>query len=224
MLAWKRQKIRPPKGGRIGTCTYDDVSKPLPPPPDGQIWTKDEMNQWRLVPCATGEPAQAEVVSIHEGDAQINGGESEGVRVASAKSHNNSVLYHEVRPTDTFQGICLRYKVTPTELRRANRLLSNNLSLVEKLAIPLNQRDERAAITQIPTREEIVADLVTRVSASATLTHTEARAYLELNDWNMDAAVENIREDFAGGPLRSASNADVDAEAERMTSFEISKG
>ena len=27
MLAWKRQKIRTPKGGRIGTFTYDEVSK-----------------------------------------------------------------------------------------------------------------------------------------------------------------------------------------------------
>ena len=183
------------------------------------------MNEWRLIPCATGEPAQAEVISIHEGDAHTNGDGAEVVPVASAEHHNNSVLYHEVRPTDTFQGICLRYKVTPTELRRANRLLSNNLSLVEKLAIPLSQRDKGAAITQIPTREEIVADLVARVSAVATLTHTEARAYLELSDWCVDAAVENIREDFAAdGPLRSASNGDVDAEVRQMTSFEISKG
>ena len=182
------------------------------------------MNEWRLVPCATGEPAQAEVVSIHEGDPH-SGGEAEGVVPveAIAKSRNNSALYHEVGPTDTFQGICLRYKVTPTELRRANRLLSNNLSLVDKLVIPLNQRDERAAITQIPTREDIVADLATRVSAVATLTHTEARAYLELNDWSVDAAVENVREDFAG-PHRPASNADVGAEVRRMSSLEISKG
>ena len=52
---------------------------------------------------------------------------------ASASSTNevttNGILYHEVLPTDTFQGICLKYKITPTELRRANKMMGSNLSL-----------------------------------------------------------------------------------------------
>jgi hypothetical protein len=34
------------------------------------------------------------------------------------------LLLLEVLPTDTFQGVCLRYRVTPTKLRRANKMLT----------------------------------------------------------------------------------------------------
>jgi len=206
MLALKRQKIKPPRNGRIGSCTYDDVTKPLPTPPDGQMWAKEELN-WKLIPCSTAEPATAHVMatSIHApgSEAYANREEvAEAVPVdlnspqkKNAAPSNNTALYHEVRPTDTFPGICLRYKVTPTELRRANHLLSNNLSLIDKLVIPLITQ-KKEAVDQVPSKEKLAVTLVTRVSGVAQLTYTEARAYLELSDWDMDGAVSHVREDF----------------------------
>lgn len=52
---------------------------------------------------------------------------------------NDSVteLYHVVQPTDTLQGICLRYRITPTELRQGNMFSGSNLALApSKLLIP----------------------------------------------------------------------------------------
>jgi hypothetical protein len=64
------------------------------------------------------------------------------------RPRNSSYYYREVLPTDTFQGVCLRYRVTPTELRRANKMLtmmgsSDFLKLApEVLVIPPNGKQE----------------------------------------------------------------------------------
>lgn len=47
-------------------------------------------------------------------------------------------LYHLVQPSDTLQGICLRYGITPTELRQSNMFSGSNLALApSRLRIPL---------------------------------------------------------------------------------------
>ena len=49
------------------------------------------------------------------------------------------------------------------------------------------------------TKEEKVASLVfrTNLTAKVILTHLEAHAYLEMADWDANAAVENVEADFA---------------------------
>jgi hypothetical protein len=47
-------------------------------------------------------------------------------------------VVHTVLPSDTFSGICLRYKVKPVTLRRVNQFSGTNLALApSKLLIPL---------------------------------------------------------------------------------------
>ena len=115
--------------------------------------------------------------------------------------------YHEVLPTDTFQGVCLRYGVTPTELRRANRMLmtGSDLKLApEVLVITSNDEnaqhpdDARVGWRRRPTREEKIATLVHRASRVAKdgLSYSEALAYLDMADGDVDRAISNVREDI----------------------------
>ena len=61
-----------------------------------------------------------------------------------------SYLEHLVLPEDTFHGICLRYHISTTELRRANCFSGSNLALAPtKLRIPVGhqQQQEDAEVT-----------------------------------------------------------------------------
>ena len=106
------------------------------------------------------------------------------------------MLYHEVTETDTFQGICLRYKVTPVELRRANKMLGTNLKLApSKLIIPSNESNHKRNVLE-PTKEEKIASLVKEVSRVTKLSYSEARAYLELADWDLGCAIGTVKDGF----------------------------
>jgi hypothetical protein len=125
------------------------------------------------------------------------------------------LLLLEVLPTDTFQGVCLRYRVTPTELRRANKMLtmtgsSDFLKLApEVLVIPLNGSknsnaqlpdDAHVGRGRGPTKEEKIATLVHGASRVVTtkdeLSYSEAVAYLDMADGDVDRAITNVRKDF----------------------------
>ncbi|KAL7538077.1 hypothetical protein ACHAXR_008278 [Thalassiosira sp. AJA248-18] len=203
---WKIQKIVQPHNGLPGTCRFADLSKPLPDPPKGHMWAQDESSrEWKLVPVTTG--TADDVVAFARranatdvADATID---ASGVMALESAVAINSIQttsrYHEVLPTDTFQGICLRYKVTPTELRRANKMLGSNLKLApEKLLIPSNNKNQQLKTHGVPTKEEMIVSLQSKVSriTKDKLTYSEARAYLEIADWDVNCAVEHVNEDF----------------------------
>lgn len=178
-LPWKIQKIVQPEGGVVETCGYADLSKPLPKPPKGQTWVQNESSrEWSLVPC---------VSTIVDGDDTAS----------KPNKTTDGIQYHRVLPTDTFQGICLRYKLKPTELRRANRMMGTNLKLgPERLIIPPNAAN--TPMTVPVTKKDKVAALLDKLpmSLKSKLSASEVRAYLELADWDVNLAVENVTEDF----------------------------
>lgn len=198
---WKVQKVQQPRNGLPGTCRYADLSAPLPDPPKGQIWMQNKgTKEWSLVPVANATVCEA------TDDSGVGGEENAAcaTAVAVAYPHQTSaatsvgIRYHEVLPTDTFQGICLRYKITPTELRRANRMLGNNLKLApEKLVIPTNEKNQGLSAVDL-TKEEKIAALFSKVrlSVRTKLSSSEARAYLEISDWDLNAALQDVNEDF----------------------------
>lgn len=57
----------------------------------------------------------------------------------------HGMKYHILRPSDTFQFICLKYKVSASALQEANNLTGKSLENVpnNKLIIPTNERDAR---------------------------------------------------------------------------------
>lgn len=211
---WNRQKIRKPKNGVSGECNFSELSKPLPPPPAGMMWYQDATNkEWTLISMVT---ATTEAVSLDNAamvdENPATAANSDGdivtavpIAVQSATPLQNKntstsirsgVLYHEVTETDTFQGLCLRYKVTPVELRRANKMMGTNLKLApSKLVIPANEWNQKRNVLE-PTKEEKIVSLVKAVSRVAKLSYTEARAYLELADWDLGCAIGTVKDGF----------------------------
>eukprot|EP00579_Thalassiosira_antarctica_P013763 CAMPEP_0201946100 /NCGR_PEP_ID=MMETSP0903-20130614/54246_1 /ASSEMBLY_ACC=CAM_ASM_000552 /TAXON_ID=420261 /ORGANISM="Thalassiosira antarctica, Strain CCMP982" /LENGTH=279 /DNA_ID=CAMNT_0048489193 /DNA_START=639 /DNA_END=1478 /DNA_ORIENTATION=- len=225
MYPWKLQKIQQPKNGRTGTCRYADLSKPLPKPPKDQTWVQDESSrEWKLIPVATVTANDDVAVAVARppntnADGTVVAGDDDvcaaavvavAVEPATAIHQNKTttaatgIQYHQVLPTDTFQGICLRYKVTPTELRRANKItMGTNLKLAPaKLVIPTSDKNQLYAPAGPLTKEQKIASLLSKVSRigcfqnSLALSYSEARAYLELADWDVDCAVGDVNEYF----------------------------
>lgn len=210
MYPWNRQKIRQPKHGVSATCNFAELAKPLPSPPPGMMWIQDVASkEWSLVPVAT---ATAEAISVDNSAAAevpTNSGDivcAVPISIQSAtpllnrsndnETNTSGVLYHDVSETDTFQGICLRYKITPTELRRANNMMGTNLKLApSKLIIPTNEKNLKRNVHE-PTKEEKIASLIAEVSRVTKLSYTEARAYLELADWDLGCAIGNVKDGF----------------------------
>mmetsp|Transcript_17917 Transcript_17917/g.25389 ORF Transcript_17917/g.25389 Transcript_17917/m.25389 type:complete len:229 (-) Transcript_17917:114-800(-) len=210
---WNRQKIRTPKNGVSAECNFSQLSKPLPPPPTGMMWYQDATNkEWTLISMVTATAEalnldNAAIVDENPATAATSGGDivaAVPVAVQSATplqnkntSTSRGVLYHEVTETDTFQGLCLRYKVTPVELRRANKMMGTNLKLApSKLVIPANDSNQKLKNVLEPTKEEKIVSLVKAVSRVAKLSYTEARAYLELADWDLGCAIGNVKDGF----------------------------
>ncbi|KAL3794685.1 hypothetical protein HJC23_010113 [Cyclotella cryptica] len=247
LLAWKIQKVKRPANGIQSTCNYTDLNRPLPDPPKDQMWIQDGREWKLVpVACAvpadvgTGDLTAAAAESV-EG---VSSGVAQAVAMSvavpvvpaysaataagkvstdSARSireftaMEDGVMFHEIQPSDTFQGICLRYKITPTELRRANKMMGTNLQLAPKrLVIPVNGKNASLRNDNGKrglTKEEQIAKLVWEVSnrfrrqsdntnsqqqqnrLPSPLEYSEARAYLELNDWDLDRAMENAFDD-----------------------------
>ena len=226
MLAWKHQRIIQPKNGRYSHTNYTDISKPLPDPPKGMIWVQDEdTREWKLmsVTTATSSNVDDEVALAQpttQGEDNNNVVTAIPVAEVEASLNNNTptitdngIQYHEVLPTDTFQGICLRYKLTPTELRQANRMLSNNLKLAPsypKLLIPSNNKNEKKSNTnKSPTQEEKIISLISKVQLRTKnkLSYSEARAYLDMCNWDVNEAMDSVKDDVAWSYFASESNA-----------------
>ena len=78
-------------------------------------------------------------------------------------------------------------------------MMGSNLKLVpKKLIIPSNDKNQQLKFNGAPTKEEHIALLISKVSGITKnkLSYLEARAYLDIADWDMNEAVENVREEF----------------------------
>ena len=89
----------------------------------------------------------------------------------------------------------MRYKITPTELRRANCFSGSNLSLAPNpLRIPINSNVGIAEAVPVnrPTRE---AQIQTVMRACPDLALSEAKCFLELHDWDAAKAISDARDE-----------------------------
>jgi hypothetical protein len=118
-------------------------------------------------------------------------------------STSSSYREHLVLPQDTFHGICLFYKISPTDLRRANCFSGSSLLLAPRtLRIPILRRDASSAnddghhnpSSRQPPPQQDTSTTAYKVQA---LRHRfpavqapEAQAFLESNDGDLQAAVD----------------------------------
>lgn len=97
-------------------------------------------------------------------------------------------LKHVVLPEDTLAGLCVKYKITPLELRRANNFSGDNLQLAPPvLTIP----QSATATAPQDTNSEAYKVQALRVQFP-TLEEAHARAYLENHKWDLEAASQSL--------------------------------
>lgn len=102
---------------------------------------------------------------------------------------------HVVLPTDTLQGICIAYKVSATHLRRANHFSGTLHSAPKKLVIPLSKEALRTGFIRVQDTDTKEYKLHYFQVEFPDINATEAKAYLELANWELKEAIQSARED-----------------------------
>jgi len=132
--------------------------------------------------------------------------------VQEAASSVPGYITHVVVPTDTLQGLSIRYGVSISEIKSENRLISLNLHEKFTLRIPERKR-------KVPEQEVDLAELesmmqrrlIGRFKKLTSISDlSEALYYLEASEFDLEAALKSYKEDSSwetSHPLRSAPSA-----------------
>jgi hypothetical protein len=213
-LPWRVQKVNM-SHGPVGN--YTSIKFPLPDPPKGMEWRQNkETKEWKLEPIIDAKKClSVRSVSCEEGDEVEGEKRQRSCSVSSADSSSSlsdspasdptaeQFVEHTVLPTDTMQGLCLKYKVSVIKLRQVNRFSGSNLLLAPaKLKIPLadglvvHRQDVESPEYKI---HFLRAEL-------PKLSEREAKSYLEIADWNLPAAIREAREDISWGETQQKTS------------------
>lgn len=164
---WKRQEIDQHRGP---AGSYKHLSKALPEPPENLVWIRNpDTKEWRLE-----ERPETDFVATAEFI-----GESD-------------LIVHDVRPEDTFEGICLRYKVNPTALRQANNgFQGSNLALAPNPLIIPTATDDNGN-RRPSSQQQLVVDLDAAVD-----THEQKIARLQKSCPHLSVSEAKVRTVFS---------------------------
>ena len=220
-LPWKVQQIDESRGP---PCDYSDIQKPLSTP-NGAKWLKGKDGHWSLVrddtedkskrkyKLAVGEvwhvrgnrPAPTLVPiplekneSAVAKDASGEHAEKDGQEEHPTAVEGTHYLIHTVVSSDTFSGLCLRYRIKPHELRRVNHFSGSNLRLApHTLIIPLGPDGQGLNGGKVREQNRNCPEFKLHALQGEipSLRHAECKAYLELADWDLKEAIKAARED-----------------------------
>jgi hypothetical protein len=203
--AWKRQTIT-----GNPACDYSNLSKPLPKLPKGHVWVRNsETREWSVVDTTKTSCEDFGLGLTAETKTNLHVAVGVPVEIESSSDY----LYHSIQPTDTFPGICLRYGIDALSLRQANNKFSgsNLLFAPETLLIPIARKalgnsNENTGGLQGSVRRSTVGkeDKVTKfllsfrnkASSSTSISRKEAIAYLDMNDGNLEMAIQDAKDDL----------------------------
>ena len=139
-------------------------------------------NDWMYHPSS---PSVQRLVSLPFLEAEIT-------VLGPASEPTPSLLEHWIQPSDTLSGLCLKYGITSTQLRQANFGFSGtNLSLAPN---PLRIPNIQKAVPVSEDRDKLLQALMLLFRED--LTRIEAKCYLELNDWDLNRSIRNVRQDL----------------------------
>jgi LysM repeat protein len=212
---WKRQVIDSSRGP---TADFSCLRKPLPKPLAGVKWEKDgSSNEWKIVPDdnekgkdggkATGSNTAFRTTATRKATKFALREKERDADKIQDLVENVDFVYHTVLPSDTFAGLCLRYGVSATKLRQANRFSGTNLLLApSKLIIPISLGSELKSCFQFQDTESPEFKLQTMLHDFPHLSALERKAYLELNDWNLIEARKNAADDEAWEASKKNTN------------------
>lgn len=194
---WKTQVIKPM------SPDLDSYGKPLPSPPFGSYWEKNADGSWHLMKLGKDLEDADDFVVFKE----------------------DSVIEHVVMPDETIQGLCLRYRISPTELRRYNLFSGNNIQIKKTLRIPI--KAGTPTITQVDSCEVMIQRFKNETDES----HLEARIYLEDSNWNYNLAFKKWQEDkewedrYQANSIVNATNTrEADTTVPRRTEITLVEG
>lgn len=125
-----------------------------------------------------------------------------------SESTGEEYMDHVVLPTDTLQGLCLAYKTSATRLRMVNGFSGNSLQMApKKLRIPINSKSGLIRIQDTSSKEYKLYALCAEMP---TMELVEAKAYLDLSNWDLDEAIRSAKEDD-GWNIRGDAGCDTTA-------------
>eukprot|EP00578_Thalassiosira_sp_NH16_P001262 CAMPEP_0181131282 /NCGR_PEP_ID=MMETSP1071-20121207/30338_1 /TAXON_ID=35127 /ORGANISM="Thalassiosira sp., Strain NH16" /LENGTH=530 /DNA_ID=CAMNT_0023217457 /DNA_START=96 /DNA_END=1689 /DNA_ORIENTATION=+ len=166
----------------------------------------DESSQWEMISERSG--CSAMVISFN---GSISGTSFRSASPSMLKnkfvlteSTEDPYIQHVVLPTDTLQGLCLAYKISATRLRMENGFSGNSLRMAPKrLRIP-NNAAPSAKGTMIRTQDTTSREykLYAFVADMPLMELVEAKAYLDLSNWDLDEALRSAREDDGGWSMK----------------------
>lgn len=157
---WKTQKVI------NNSPSIQDYSKPLPPPPDGYYWEKNDEGIWQLLQ--------------HPGL---------GIECRANATIPTAIIEHVILPADTLPGICLRYGVSVVDIRRLNQFSGNAFRSKKVLQIPI----QKGVPVQI---QEKTPDIILQIFKNQTAETTEeAKFYLEESKWDLELALQAWKKD-----------------------------
>lgn len=220
-LPWKRQVIDQSRGP---AGNYDAVHKALPDIPHGVAWQQNPTTrEWTLVRVDQQQERDRQMYKLerttvwnpHTGREQLavkpvlktlnDAAAQDADTVATVASDEDTpplpvlgkdYVVHTVVPSDTFSGLCLRYKIKAVTLRRVNHFSGTNLALSpSKLLIPLGNG---VSIDQLRLQDTSSTEYKMQMVLNEfpSLPAMERKAYLEMNDWDVPKTIEQIRQDF----------------------------
>jgi LysM repeat protein len=160
LLPWKVQKLE-----GLPVVIEELTSKSLPPPPCGYFWEHQANGEWKLLRLPA--PSTENMISFKK----------------------PSIVEHTVMPTDTLQGICLKYRISAVELRRLNLFSGNNIQIKKSLLIPLQGG---AAVTPQENSRDVILQRFRNITSEGV---AESRLYLEEHNWDLNTAVQAWRQD-----------------------------
>eukprot|EP00904_Undaria_pinnatifida_P005227 jgi/Undpi1/1834/HiC_scaffold_12.g05221.m1 len=183
---WKRVH-----GDREYWADYKELAKPMKPPPHGLEWRRLPDGAWELRTVK-----KTPLVGYGEGKEEEE--EDEVAESDAPKIHVPEFLEHVVMPEDTLTGICMRYKVKDRELRRLNGFIGNHFRMCDSLIVPnrfkAGEEPKQNTIGQEPLTEP---ELLQSFSVASKLGTSEAKYYLESNDWDLTKALKEWRDEKA---------------------------
>ena len=143
------------------------------------------------IPLEKNKPAVGDDTSTDE-DVEKDGQEEHPTAV-----EGTHYLIHTVVPSDTFSGLCLRYRIKPHELRRVNRFSGSNLRLApHTLIIPLGPDGQGLNGGKVREQNRNCPEFkLHALQGEIPSLHAECKAYLELAGWDLAEAIKAARED-----------------------------
>ena len=87
-------------------------------------------------------------------------------------------------------------------------MLGDDLKLAPDVLVIPPSKEANLRPTKPPTKEEKIASFVfkAKLTVRVELAYSEARAYLEMAGWDVNDAIETVKEDFAGSAVAMASS------------------